>query len=64
MIEVAWVRDTGDLTVSELRNSAGGEGSAALKNPFGRSLSGAMDELFSGRSMEGSEALEAAGLRE
>jgi ketosteroid isomerase-like protein len=28
-IEVVWVRDAGDLTVSELRNSAHGEGSAA-----------------------------------
>jgi ketosteroid isomerase-like protein len=28
-IEVVWVRDAGDLTVSELRNSAHGEGSPA-----------------------------------
>jgi hypothetical protein len=28
-IEVVWVRDAGDLTVSELRNSAQGEGSPA-----------------------------------
>ena len=29
-IEIVWVRDTGDLTVSELRNSASGEESDAL----------------------------------
>ena len=28
-IEVVWVRDAGNMTVSELRNSAHGEGSAA-----------------------------------
>jgi hypothetical protein len=30
-IEIVWVRDAGNLTVSELRNSAHGEGSAALE---------------------------------
>ena len=33
-IEVVWVRDAGDLTVSELRNSAHGEGSAAPLEEF------------------------------
>jgi SnoaL-like protein len=31
MIEIVWVRDAGNLTVSELRNSASGEGDAALE---------------------------------
>jgi ketosteroid isomerase-like protein len=30
-IDVVWVREAGNLTVSELRNRAGGEGSAALE---------------------------------
>ena len=33
-IEVVWVREAGDLTVSELRNSAHGEGGAAPLEEF------------------------------
>jgi ketosteroid isomerase-like protein len=65
MIEVAWVRDTGNLTVSELRNSAGGEGSAALEE-----LVWQVSEWRDGRVVQWQiyererDALEAAGLRE
>ena len=65
MIEVAWVRDTGNLTVSELRNSTGGEGSAALEE-----LVWQVSEWRDGRVVQWQiyererDALEAAGLRE
>ena len=64
-IEIVWVRDTGDLTVSELRNSARGEGSAALAE-----LVWQVSEWRDGRvvrwQIHESEqaALEAVGLRE
>jgi ketosteroid isomerase-like protein len=64
-IEIVWVRDTGDLTVSELRNSARGEGSAALAEHVWQ-----VSEWRDGRvvrwQIHASEqaALEAAGLRE
>ena len=65
MIDVVWVRDAGNLTVSELRNSAGGEGSAALEE-----LVWQVSEWRDGRVVRWQifvreqEALEAAGLRE
>ena len=65
-IEVVWVRDAGDLTVSELRNSAHGEGRAAPLEDFVWQVS----EWRGGRvvrwQMYESEqdALEAAGLSE
>ena len=64
-IEVVWVRDAGDLTVSELRNSAKGEGSAALAE-----LVWQVSEWRDGRvvrwQMHESEqdALDAAGLED
>jgi ketosteroid isomerase-like protein len=65
-IEVAWVRDAGNMTVSELRNSAHGEGTAAPLEEFVWQVS----EWRGGRvvrwQMYESEqdALEAAGLSE
>jgi ketosteroid isomerase-like protein len=65
MIEVVWVRDAGNLTVAELRNSAGGEGSAALEE-----LVWQVSEWRDGRVVRWQiherkqDALEAAGLRE
>jgi ketosteroid isomerase-like protein len=64
-IEIVWVRDTGDLTVSELRNRARGEGSDALVEHVWQ-----VSEWRDGRvvrwQIHESEqaALEAAGLRE
>src|SRR6186997_3577214 len=64
-IEVVWVRDAGDLTVSELRNSAHGEGSAALAE-----LVWQVSEWRDGRVVRWQmyetehDALEAAGLSE
>src|SRR5262245_5329687 len=62
-VQIVWVRDAGDLTVSELRNSASGEGSAALEE-----LVWQVSEWRDGRvvrwqmyQQEG-DALEAAGL--
>ena len=53
MIDIMWVRDAGDLTVSELRNSAQGEGCASpSKSSCGRYRSGAMDGSFGGRFMK------------
>jgi hypothetical protein len=65
-IEVVWVRDAGDLTVSELRNSAHGEGSAAPLEEFVWQVSEWRDGLVVGWQMYETEqeALEAAGLRE
>ena len=64
-IEVVWVRDAGDLTVSELRNSVHGEGSAALAE-----LVWQVSEWRDGRAVRWQmyeseqDALEAAGLGE
>jgi hypothetical protein len=64
-IEVVWVRDTGNLTVSELRNSAHGEGSAALEEAVWQ-----VSEWRDGRVVKWQihereqDALEAAGLKE
>jgi len=65
-IEVVWVRDAGDLTVSELRNSAHGEGSAAPLEEFVWQVSEWRDGLVVRWQMYTSEqdALEAAGLEE
>ena len=65
-VEVMWVRDAGDLTVSELRNSAHGEGSAAPLAELVWQVSEWRDgrvvrwEMFESEQ----DALEAAGLRE
>jgi ketosteroid isomerase-like protein len=64
-IEVVWVRDAGNLTVSELRNSAHGEGSAALEEAVWQ-----VSEWRDGRVVQWQiyereqAALEAAGLPE
>jgi hypothetical protein len=64
-IEVVWVRDAGNLTVSELRNSAHGEGSAALEEAVWQ-----VSEWRDGRVVQWQiheseqDALEAAGLTE
>jgi hypothetical protein len=64
-IEVVWVRDAGNLTVAELRNSAGGEGSTALQE-----LVWQVSEWRDGRVVRWQiydrkqDALEAAGLSE
>jgi ketosteroid isomerase-like protein len=65
-IEVVWVRDAGDLTVSELRNSAHGEGGAAPLEEFVWQVSEWRDGRVVRWEMYGSEqdALEAAGLSE
>jgi hypothetical protein len=64
-IQVMWVRDAGNLTVSELRNSAHGEGSTGLAE-----LVWQVSEWRDGRVVRWQiyeneqDALEAAGLRE
>jgi ketosteroid isomerase-like protein len=65
-IEVVWVRDTGDLTVSELRNSAQGEGSPAPLEELVWQVSEWRDGRVVRWQMYESEqsALEAAGLSE
>ena len=66
MIEVVWVRDAGDMTVSELRNSAHGEGSATPLEECVWQVSEWRDgrvvrwQMYAGEQ----DALEAAGLRE
>jgi ketosteroid isomerase-like protein len=63
-IEVVWVRDAGDLTVSELRNSAHGEGSATPLEEFVWQVSEWRDGLVLRWQMyeREQEALGAAGL--
>ncbi len=65
-IEVVWVRDTGNMTVSELRNSAHGEDGAAPLEEFVWQVSEWRDGRVVRWQMYESEqdALEAAGLRE
>jgi ketosteroid isomerase-like protein len=65
-IEVVWVRDAGDLTVAELRNSAHGEGSAAPLEELVWQVSEWRDGRVVRWQMYGSDqdALEAAELRE
>lgn len=65
-IEVIWVRDAGDLTVSELRNSAHGEGSAARLEEFVWQVSEWRDGRVVRWQMHEKEqdALAAAGLLE
>ena len=65
-IEVVWVRDAGDVTVSELRNSAHGEGGAAPLEEFVWQVSEWSDGRVVRWQMYESEqeAIEAAGLRE
>jgi hypothetical protein len=65
-IEVVWVRDAGNVTVSELRNSAHGEGGAAPLEEFVWQVSEWRDGLVVRWQMYESEqdALEAAGLSE
>ena len=65
MIEVVWVREAGNLTVSELRNSAGEKASTALEE-----LVWQVSEWRDGRvvrwqiHVRKQDALEAAGLSE
>ena len=65
-IEVVWVRDAGNMTVSELRNSAHGEGSAAPLEESVWQVSEWRDGRVIRWQMHESEqeALEAAGLLE
>jgi len=65
-IEVVWVRDAGDLTVSELRNSAHGEGGATPLEEFVWQVSEWRDGRVVRWQMYESEqdAIEAARLRE
>ena len=65
-IEIVWVRDVGDLTVSELRNSAHGEVSAAPLEEFVWQVSEWRDRRVVRWQMYASEreALQAAGLAE
>ena len=65
-IEVVWVRDAGNMTVSELRNSAHGEGSATPLEEFVWQVSEWRDGRVVRWQMYESQqdALEAAGLRE
>jgi ketosteroid isomerase-like protein len=65
-IEVVWVRDAGDLTVSELQNSAHGEGSAAPLEEVVWQVSEWRDGRVVRWQIYDSEqdALEAAGLSE
>jgi SnoaL-like domain len=65
-IEIVWVRDAGNLTVSELRNQAHGEGGAAPLAEHVWQVSEWRDGLVARWQMYASEhdALEAAGLRE
>ena len=64
-IEIVWVRDAGNLTVSELRNHARGEGSAAPLDEQVWQVSEWRDGVVVRWRMYASEhdALEAAGLR-
>jgi ketosteroid isomerase-like protein len=65
-IEVVWVRDAGDLTVSELPNSVHGEGGAAPLEEFVWQVSEWRDGRVVRWQMYESEqdAIEAAGLSE
>ena len=65
-IEIVWVRATGNLTVSELRNQAHAEGSAAHLDEQVWQVSQWRDGLVVRWQMYAAqhEALEAAGLRE
>ncbi len=65
-IEIVWVRDAGNLTVSELRNQAHGEGSAAALDEQVWQVSEWRDGLVARWQMYATraEALEAVGLRE
>jgi ketosteroid isomerase-like protein len=65
-IEVVWVRDAGDVTVSELRNRAHGEGGAAPLEEFVWQVSEWRDGRVVRWQMYESEqeAIEAAGLPE
>jgi ketosteroid isomerase-like protein len=65
-IEVVWVRDAGNMTVSELRNSAHGEGGAAPLEEFVWQVSEWRDGRVVRWQMYESEqdAIEAAGLSE
>jgi ketosteroid isomerase-like protein len=65
-IEVVWVRDAGDLTVSELQNSAHGEGSDAPLEEVVWQVSEWRNERVVRWQIYDSEqdALEAAGLSE
>ena len=65
-IEVVWVRDAGNLTVSELRNSAHGEGGTAPLEEFVWQVSEWRDGRVVRWQMYESEqeAIEAAGLSE
>jgi hypothetical protein len=65
-IEVVWVRDARGVTVSELRNSAHGEGGAAPLEEFAWQVSGWRDGRVVRWQMYESEqeAIEAAGLPE
>ena len=65
-IEIVWVRDTGNLTVSELRNRAHGEGNAAALDEQVWQVAEWRDGLVVRWQMYATEteALEAAGLSE
>jgi SnoaL-like domain len=65
-IEIVWVRDAGNLTVSELRNQAHGEGSSAPLDEQVWQVSEWRDGLVARWQMYATkhDALEAAGLRE
>jgi hypothetical protein len=65
-IAIVWVRDAGNLTVSELRNRAHGEGSAAPLEEFVWQVSEWRDGLVVRWQMYATEqeAVEAAGLQE
>lgn len=64
-IEIVRVRDAGDLTVSELRNSVHGEGSAALAELVWQVSEWRDDRVVRWQMYENEhDALEAAGLSE
>ncbi|HEY7151973.1 MAG TPA: nuclear transport factor 2 family protein [Solirubrobacterales bacterium] len=64
-IQIVWVRDAGDLTVSELRNSTRGEGSAALEELVWQVSQWRDGQVVRWQMYDSEqEALEAAGLRE
>ena len=65
-IEIVWVRDAGNLTVSELRNQAHGEGSAASLDEQVWQVSEWRDGLVARWQMYATQhdALEAVGLRD
>ena len=65
-IEIVWVRDAGNLTVSELRNQAHGEGGAAPLDERVWQVSEWRDGLVARWQIYATqhEALEAAGLPE